>query len=105
MKMPEFEGFHISQPSYWGSKTGMVIITCSKCKSALPTYAEHIDIATKITCSQCGFSSIKSDRIWCFEHQERCKAPDNKCKFVKDEFCKLYKKPIKSDNLRSDKDE
>jgi len=49
--------------------------------------------------------TIKSDRIWCFEHQERCKAPDNKCKFVKDEFCKLYKKPIKSDNLRSDKDE
>ena len=47
------------------------------------------------------FKSTKSDRIWCFEHQERCKAPDNKCKFVKDEFCKLYKKPIKSDIKRT----
>ena len=58
-----FEGFHISQPSYWGSKTGMVIITCSKCKIGMPTYAKHIDIVTKITCSQCGFSATKSDKL------------------------------------------
>jgi len=58
-----FEGFHISQPSYWNSKHGMVIVTCEKCGHRGPAEEEKIPIATTITCVGCGYKSIKSDKI------------------------------------------
>ena len=57
-----FEGFHISQPSYWGSEYGMVIITCDKCGHRAPAAESEIPIAVKITCSGCGYNSSKQTK-------------------------------------------
>jgi len=48
-------------------------------------------------CAEPDDLSIESDRerIWCFEHQERCEGPETECKFLKDgDFCKLFDKTI-----------
>jgi len=79
---------------------------CIKCGDEIICTLEEIN--DKFICADCNGSAgpitVDSDKekIWCFEHQERCKAPDNKCNFVKDgNFCKLYALSIYSDTKRT----
>lgn len=63
-----FEGFHISQPSYWidnyhKSDIGMVIVTCNKCGHRAPVTESKIPITTSIKCSNCGFKSIINKEV------------------------------------------
>ena len=88
-------------------------MSCNSCEH-LELNCENIWYCelTELTTSHCdwcdryeaAYKSRDSDRerIWCFEHQERCEGPETECKFLKDgDFCKLFDKTIIKHKKRS----
>ena len=74
-------------------------MTCPICGANIEI--TEFEDGTALIRRDCLCESIDSERIWCFEYQERCKASD-KCKFLEDAFCRLYDTPIDSDSGRNE---